>query len=102
MRISLHPILLSCLLTTLALGQTRHPHPADASTKPADAPASAPAVEESKLSVTHHQMALDGKSLSYRATAGLMPMKDESGKPKANIFYVAYDTESPDAATRPL
>jgi carboxypeptidase C (cathepsin A) len=63
--------------------------------------AAAPA-EESKLSVTHHEIQLDGKSLGYRATAGLMPMKDESGKVKANIFFVAYDTEAADPSTRPL
>jgi carboxypeptidase C (cathepsin A) len=77
------------------------PEPATQPAAPADDHGKPPA-EEPKLSITHHEMTLDGKDLNYRATTGLMPMKDESGKLKANIFYVAYDTEAPDPATRPL
>ena len=47
-------------------------------------------VKEEKPSVTHHEIVLGGKPLRYTATAGYMPMKDENGKLKANIFYVAY------------
>ncbi|MDQ6893625.1 MAG: peptidase S10 [Acidobacteriota bacterium] len=48
-----------------------------------------PAKEE-KPSVTRHEIVLGGKPFRYTATAGYMPMKDENGKLKANIFYVAY------------
>jgi carboxypeptidase C (cathepsin A) len=102
-------ILLCLMVTVSAWGQSRRQRPMpDATSRPASAFPAPPAddhskaAEEPKLSITHHEMALDGKSLNYRATAGLMPMKDESGKLKANIFYVAYDTEAPDPATRPL
>ncbi len=44
----------------------------------------------SKPSVTHHQMTVDGKTISYTATAGYMPMKDKDDKLIAKIFYVAY------------
>jgi carboxypeptidase C (cathepsin A) len=43
-----------------------------------------------KPSITHHQMTVDGKSISYTATAGYMPMKDKDDKLIAKIFYVAY------------
>ena len=33
---------------------------------------------------------IGGKPFAYTATAGYMPMKDENGKLKANIFFVAY------------
>ncbi|HEY7111467.1 MAG TPA: peptidase S10 [Thermoanaerobaculia bacterium] len=46
--------------------------------------------EEKPPSVTHHTMTLAGKPFAYTATAGYMPMRDENGKLKANIFYVAY------------
>ena len=46
--------------------------------------------EEKPPSITHHTMTLGGKPFAYTATAGYMPMKDENGKLKANIFYVAY------------
>ncbi|HTO88411.1 MAG TPA: peptidase S10 [Thermoanaerobaculia bacterium] len=48
-----------------------------------------PAKEE-KPTITRHQMTLGGKPFAYTATTGYMPMKDESGKLKANIFFVAY------------
>ncbi|MEO8432339.1 MAG: peptidase S10 [Acidobacteriota bacterium] len=48
------------------------------------------APREEKPTVTHHEIRLDGKPLRYTATAGYMPMKDEEGKLKANVFYVAY------------
>jgi len=43
-----------------------------------------------KPSVTHHQVTVDGKIVSYTATAGYMPMKDKDDKLIAKIFYVAY------------
>jgi carboxypeptidase C (cathepsin A) len=55
-----------------------------------------------KLSVTNHQIMLDGKPFAYRATAGRMTMKDESGKPKADIFFVSYDTRAADLTKRPI
>ncbi len=52
-----------------------------------------------KAAVTHHQITIDGVAIHYRATAANMPMKDEDGKLKATVFFVAYEKESPaDAA----
>jgi carboxypeptidase C (cathepsin A) len=91
--------LFSAVLTLHAHGQTHHmPRPDGPSTQPA---ATAP-VEESKLSVTEHEITLDGKPLKYRAIAGPLTMKDESGKPKANMFFVSYDTQAADPTSRPL
>ena len=56
-----------------------------------------------KLSVTHHTIKLNGKILNYTATAGYMPIKDESGKLKANIFFVAYVKDEPEEnSKRPI
>jgi carboxypeptidase C (cathepsin A) len=100
------------LLATTALGQRRRGPAPDAgpttnpaqvaSEKPPEKPAPAPPVEDSRLSVTQHEMTLDGKPFKYRATAGPLTMKDESGKAKANIFFVAYDTQAADLTTRPI
>jgi carboxypeptidase C (cathepsin A) len=57
--------------------------------------------KDEKLSVTHHEIRIDGKPLRYTATAGYMPMKDETGKLKANIFFVAYTKEG-GGARRPI
>lgn len=75
-----------------------HKPPADdKDRKPSD---EKPAREE-KPSVTHHEIRLDGKPFRYTATAGYMPMKDEAGKLKANIFYVSY-TKDGGSARRPI
>src|SRR5689334_2651766 len=39
-----------------------------------------------KLSVTTGQVTINNQAVSYTATTGYMPQKDESGKFKANIF----------------
>lgn len=59
-----------------------------------------PAKEE-KPSVTHHEIRIDGKPFRYTATAGYMPMKDEAGKLKANVFYIAY-TKDGGTSRRPV
>ena len=52
--------------------------------------------------VTHHQIAVDGKSLKYTATVGRLPIKRGDGKIEAEMFYVAYTLDGQDAAKRPL
>jgi carboxypeptidase C (cathepsin A) len=42
---------------------------------------------------TSHQILVHGAVLRYTTTAGYLPMKDEEGKLKANIFFVAYTKE---------
>ena len=52
--------------------------------------------------VTHHQIALSGKTLSYTATAGRLPIKRGDGKIEAEMFFVAYTLDGQDAGRRPL
>jgi carboxypeptidase C (cathepsin A) len=60
-------------------------------------------VKEPKLSVTDHEITLNGKVIKYKATAGYLVLKDDKDKPRANIFFVAYTkSDEPDAAKRPL
>jgi carboxypeptidase C (cathepsin A) len=94
------------LLPALAHAQQHRPRPGP---PPASQPASpAPAADANPVkdshdpSVTHGTVLRDDKPLAYRATTGQMAMKDEAGKTKANIFFVAYDTEQPEASDRPL
>src|SRR5689334_17514984 len=56
------------------------------------------------LSVTeHHQITVHGQPLQYKATAGTLVVRDDAGKPIANMFFVAYEKEPKEsAATRPL
>src|SRR4051794_24415351 len=56
------------------------------------------------LSVTEHEITVAGKPLRYRATAGTIAMKDEAGKHKCDLFFVAYDKLplAEDPSTRPI
>lgn len=79
--------------------------------KPADKPTEKTAERgpaDPPLSVTTHSLSVNGQTINYKATAGYMPMRDESGKLRANIFFIAY-TREPNGkegpvnpATRPI
>ncbi len=49
--------------------------------------------------VTNHTIQLNGKALAYKATTGMMPVKNATGEVEAGLFYVAYTVDAPD---RPL
>ena len=108
--------LLALALTAAAQQPKRGPGAAmraDAATttaKPATDAEAKPAEKEKEpvLSVTEHKLMLGGKTISYKATAGYMAMKDaKNEKTKANIFFVAYtklpvDGDTVDLARRPV
>ncbi len=53
--------------------------------------------------VTHHQIVVNGTTLSYTATtAHLTATNPISSAPEASFFYVAYTLDNTDAATRPV
>lgn len=55
------------------------------------------------LSTTHHMIALNGQKLDYTATAGNLLLKEEDGKVKASIFFIAYTRDGiKDLKTRPV
>lgn len=59
-------------------------------------------IEES-LIISQHSILLHDKTLKYQATVGYMPIKDDSGKLKAKIFFVAYTKdEEKDLSHRPI
>ena len=62
-----------------------------------------PEISEEEPIVTTHELVLGGDTLSYSATVGKMPLKDEKDKIVAQIFYTAYTLETDaDLAGRPL
>jgi carboxypeptidase C (cathepsin A) len=65
----------------------------------ADDPA-AKAADKDNLVETFHTIQLGGKKLPYKATAGTMVLRDDEGKPRANIFCVAYTSGDP--SKRPI
>jgi carboxypeptidase C (cathepsin A) len=56
-----------------------------------------------KVSVTKHTATIHGKETKYTATAGKLVMKDDEGKPKALVFFIAYTKNGvDDLSQRPL
>ncbi|MGY3053174.1 carboxypeptidase C (cathepsin A) [Pedobacter sp. UYEF25] len=53
--------------------------------------------------ITNHALTVNGKSITYKATAGTMPVWDEDGKPIAGLFYTYYErTDFKEKNKRPL
>src|SRR5262245_61942360 len=85
----------ACLLALCAAALAVAKAPPDP-TKPADD-------AKEPLSVTEGAVAVGGKKVEYRATAGALPLKDEGGKRTASVFFVAYTRKgAPDAGKRPI
>ena len=53
---------------------------------------------------TRHQTDLDGRTVSYTARAGFLPIRhNETGEARAHVFFMAYQMErKPDESARPL
>lgn len=93
----MRPTLALTLLLALATSaQAQNPKPADALRSPEK--------DDAAPSVTKHEMVLNGKPLKYTATAGTLPIRDNTkGEVEARIFYVAYTRDDVEAkAKRPL
>jgi carboxypeptidase C (cathepsin A) len=56
-----------------------------------------------RLVTTFGEVSVGGKVLHYKATAGTLVLKDDAGKAKAEVFFVAYEKHDKPAhpATRP-
>jgi carboxypeptidase C (cathepsin A) len=77
--------------------QEAPPHQASAE---ASKPAAPPPVDTS--SITKHSIQMNGKSLAYTATAGMLVIQKDA-KPWASMFYVAYTLDgAQDLSKRPI
>lgn len=62
----------------------------------------APPEPETPPIVTHHQIHAGGRTLSYTATTGTLPIRGgENDEIEGNIFFIAYTLDNP-ASKRPL
>lgn len=58
---------------------------------------------EDREVTTHHAIEIGGKRIAYTARAGTLVLREEDGKKKASIFYVAYTQDDvADPALRPI
>lgn len=122
MRSFTHPTLLLAYLTrcsvpiwlclaaavapTTALAQDRKPPEAEGG-KPGegggDKEKDAPPAKMPEPVVRESSVTIDGKKVPYKVTTGKLQLKQEDGKPRAQIFHVSYvRTDTKDAGTRPV
>jgi carboxypeptidase C (cathepsin A) len=59
-----------------------------------------PAIE--RIIEAHHSTRINGKLIAYTSHTGTMVLRDEDGKPKASVFFIAYTKDQEDATTRPV
>jgi len=75
----------------------------DAPKDEAEAPRWEPPKPEEKIVTSHHRISLGGTEIPYTATAGTLLLKEEDGRPRASIFFVAYTRDGvKDLASRPV
>ena len=66
-------------------------------------PASFAAITDGAPVTTEHSMSINGRTLRYTATAGLLPIRvNETGEPHGHVFFVAYTVAAPSGTRRPL
>jgi carboxypeptidase C (cathepsin A) len=53
-------------------------------------------------SITRHSIKVKGKKLKYTASAGYLPIRDDAGKLRARIFFVAYEKDNQVKSRRPV
>jgi carboxypeptidase C (cathepsin A) len=95
-------ILLLCLVCLFRIGLTGA---AETQRKAEKAKSSAGEAGTSaeKISVTRHKLKVSGRTIKYTAAAGCLQIKDEAGKPRVDVFYIAYDKKSADdKSKRPI
>src|SRR5690242_14070069 len=52
--------------------------------------------------VSDKEITVDGRTIAYTATAGTLPLFDQSGERSASVFYTAYIAKGADAGRRPI
>ncbi len=93
------PLLVCHITAKPAFAEEKLLNPPEASGKPAAKKSQTP-FPEPKLSLTHHFIQIDGKRLNYTATAGYLQLKDETGRPRADLFFVAYTRDDEESKSR--
>lgn len=72
-------------------------------TEAKSAPEAKPVEIKDEVVETEHQVTIAGQPVPYKATAGRLVMRDEEGKAKASIFFIAYTrSDVHDLSQRPL
>jgi carboxypeptidase C (cathepsin A) len=121
----LMPAVLALSIVTLASragGQEARPQPSSSQPATASQPPAAPSGQKGgsspaprgntatpgetrrlpEDSTTKQTITVDGRTLSFTATAGSLRLFNQGGDPQAEIAYTAYQLDGPDPRTRPV
>jgi carboxypeptidase C (cathepsin A) len=98
---------LGVLIGGFALPAYAQDEPAAASRGPATAHSDerSPAVISRRLppdATSEHTLALPGRTLSFKATAGTIKLTDDKGVEQADVAYIAYQLDGASAQSRPV
>jgi carboxypeptidase C (cathepsin A) len=94
-------VVLPTLLAALALCAAATGQPAPkAEGKPEKKAEAKPAELKETLSETRHVLQVGELKLEYKATAGTLVLRDDEGKARASMFFVAYTRTDGDAGPR--
>ncbi|MGB3563851.1 MAG: peptidase S10 [Thermoanaerobaculia bacterium] len=95
-------VVLAILLLPLASGAADEKGDETVKAKTAEYEVRRELVEELE-SVTQHRITIEGVQIPYTAKAGNLVLREEDGKPKGSIFFVAYTRDDvDDLSSRPL
>lgn len=101
----LRTVLLAAVLAVVLMAGTvaASAQPPQVVSAPPPAPAAPQPPPEDKLSTTKHSARIGGQEIHYTATAGTLVLKEEDGRPRASVFFVAYTRDgAPDPSRRPI
>jgi carboxypeptidase C (cathepsin A) len=91
------------LLGGTAGAQERPGRAADTEETPSPQAPAKPVEVQDRVITTHHKAVIGGSTVSYTANAGTLVLRDEDGKAKASMFFVAYTRDGvQDLAKRPI
>ncbi len=109
---STRTLLLGIATSFLLVGTASAQRPAAAAARPgggggrggagAEAADTEAVVAAEHISITHHTTTIGGKEIAYTAHAGTMVLRDEDGKPKASVFFIAYTKDGEESTKRPV
>jgi carboxypeptidase C (cathepsin A) len=94
------PLLFAALALCAAGTRPATGQPPKAESKPEKKADSKPDAPKETLSETQHTLRAGDLKLEYKATAGTLVLKDDEGKAKASMFFVAYTRTDGDAGPR--
>lgn len=74
--------------------------PADPAAKNGEQPEKLRPMADEPPIQRRHELTLDGRTLTYHTTAGMMPLKSDAGEIEAQVFFVAYTLDAPEGDPR--